>query len=471
MNQDEFRKHAHRVADWIADYYAGIEQRAVKAAVRPGDVAAQLPAAAPEKGEPAEAIFADFERVVMPGITHWQHPNFYAYFPGNSSAPAILAEMLASGLAVNCMLWQTSPAGTEMETRVLEWLRDAMGLPQQWHGSIQTTASEATLAALLAARERALGWRGNRAGLSGGPRFTVYCSEETHTSIDKAVAVAGLGLDNLRKIATNERFAMRADALEQSITSDLEAGAQPLAVVATLGTTGVGGIDPLRKIGEVCRRHGLWLHADAAWAGSALLLPEQRAMIDGAEYADSFVFNPHKWMLTNFDCSVLYVSDRKTLTRTFEVLPEYLKTPEDSQVINYRDWGIPLGRRFRALKLWFVLRSYGLEGIRAKMREQIECTARIAAMMRAAENFEITSVPVLTLFSFRHRPAGMNDGAELDAWNARLLAALNGSGKAYFTQTRSRGRYIIRWCIGSPQTEWRHVEETWALIQHTTLNL
>lgn len=469
MHVDEFRKHAHRVADWMADYYAGLEQRPVKAAVRPGEIASQLPAAAPEQGEPMDNILADFDRIIMPGITNWQHPNFYSYFPANSSAPAMLAEMLVTGLAVNCMLWQTSPAGTELEARMLEWLRAAMGLPPEFAGSIQTTASEATLTALLAARERALDWRGNSGGLSTTPRFTTYCSEETHTSVDKAVAIAGLGLDNLRKIPTDANFAMRPDALAKTIAVDIAAGCKPLAVVATLGTTGVGGMDSLRAIGEICRRHNLWLHADAAWAGSALILPEHRAMIDGMEYAHSFVFNPHKWMLTNFDCSVFYVRDRRALTRTFEILPEYLKTAEDTEVINYRDWGIPLGRRFRALKLWFVLRSYGLEGIRRKLREQIEWTTRVAGLIAATSNFEVTTPPVLTLFSFRQRPAGMAEGADLDALNARLLAALNNSGKAYFTQTRARGRYVIRWCIGSPQTEWRHIEETWRLIQETAL--
>ncbi len=467
MDTQEFRKQAHRAADWIADYYSSIGERRVKPAVKPGEIAAQLPAAAPEHGEPMDAIFADFERILMPGITTWQHPNFFAYFPANSSAPAMLAEMLVTGLAVNCMLWQTSPAGTELETRVLEWLRDAMKLPREWAGSIQTTASEATLTAFLAARERALDWRGNRAGLSAAPRFTAYCSEEAHTSVDKAAAIAGIGIDNLRKISSDAHFAMRPDALESAIADDLAAGARPLVVVATLGTTGVGGMDPLHKIGEICRRHGLWLHVDAAWAGSALLLPECRAMADGAELADSFLFNPHKWMLTNFDASVFYVRDRGTLTRTFEILPEYLKTAEDTQVINYRDWGIPLGRRFRALKLWFVLRSYGLEGIRAMLRQHIEWTARVAGLMSGHADFEVVTPPTLALFSFRCRPKGMPEGKELDALNARLLAALNDSGKAYFTQTRVRGRYVIRFCIGSPQTEWRHIEQTWRLIQQT----
>jgi aromatic-L-amino-acid decarboxylase len=411
------------------------------------------------------SIFADFEHIVMPGITHWQHPNFYAYFPANASGPAVLAEMLAAGLAVNCMLWQTSPAGTEMETRVLEWLRDAMGLPREWAGSIQTTASEATLTALLAARERALDWRGNRAGLSGAPRFTVYCSEEAHSSVDKAVAIAGFGLDNLRKIPVDEHYALRPEVLEHAIANDLAAGAKPLAAVATLGSTGVGGMDPLRAMGEICRRHGLWLHADAAWAGNALLLPEYRSMVDGAELADSFVFNPHKWLLTNFDCSAFYVRDRRTLTRTFEINPEYLKTPEGSEAINYRDWGIPLGRRFRALKLWFVLRAFGLEGLRHQLRQHIAWTARVAGLVGNDARFEITTPPVLALFTFRLRPKEMEEGKELDELNARLLAALNNSGKAYFTQTRARGRYVIRWCIGSPQTEWRHLEDTWRLIQ------
>jgi aromatic-L-amino-acid decarboxylase len=369
------------------------------------------------------------------------------------------------------MLWQTSPAVTELETRVLEWLRAALGLPAGLAGSIQTTASEATLTALLVARERALDWQGNARGLAGGPQFTVYCSEEAHTSVDKAVCIAGFGLGNLRKIPSDDAFAMKPQALAQAVAQDAAAGRTPLAVVATLGTTGVGGFDPLRPIGEICTRHNLWLHVDGAWAGSALILPECRAMLDGAERLDSFVCNPHKWLLTSFDCSAFYVRDRAALTRTFAILPEYLKTAEDSEVINYRDWGIPLGRRFRALKLWFVLRAYGLEGLRRKLREQIAWTARVAKMIGAHPRFEVTTPPALALFSFRYRPVGMAEGPELDGLNARLLAALNDSGQAYFTQTRVRGKYVIRFCIGSPQTEWRHVEATWKLIERLAQGL
>ena len=376
MDNEEFRTHAHAFVDWMADYLSNVESYPVRAQVEPGEIAARLPESAPEKGESMDAIFEDFEGVVVPGITHWQHPSFFAYFPANSSPPSVLAEMLTATLGAQCMLWQTSPAATEMETRVLDWLRQMIGLPEGFTGVIQDTASAATLCALLTARERRSHWRTNESGLAGGETYTAYCSAEAHSSVEKAVRIAGLGARNLRKIAVDERFAMRADALHQAIRADLESGRTPLFTVATLGTTGSSGFDPLNRVGEVCVGHGIWLHVDAAWAGSALVLPEQRWMIEGIEHADSFVFNPHKWLFTNFDCSAYFVRDPGALVRTFEILPEYLRTPEAGRVIDYRDWGIPLGRRFRALKLWFVLRSYGVEGLVARIQAHIDMAPR-----------------------------------------------------------------------------------------------
>ena len=378
MDLDEFRRHGHSFVDWMADYLATIERHPVRAQVRPGEIAAQLPPAPPAESEPLERIFADFERILLPGMTHWQHPSFFAYFPANSSPPSVLAEMLTATLGAQCMLWQTSPAATELETRTLDWLRQMIGLPDGFAGVIQDSASSATLCAILAARERATEWRTDEDGLGACPPLVFYASEEAHSSVEKAVRIAGLGRRGLRLIPTDDDFAMRPDALAAAIREDRAGGRVPAGVVATLGTTGVGASDPLRPIGAICREHGLYLHVDAAWAGSALLLDEHRSLIEGAEHVDSFVFNPHKWLLTNFDCSAHFVRDPVALVRTLSVLPAYLQSREAGAVIDYRDWGVPLGRRFRALKLWFVLRSYGVARLQAMLRDHIAWTAELA---------------------------------------------------------------------------------------------
>ena len=467
MSPDEFRRHAHAMVDWMADYIDGVEDRPVMSPVAPGDVAGRLPEEPPDEGEPMEAIFRDFEQIVLPGITHWQHPGFFAFFPANSSPPSVLAEMLTAALGAQGMIWQTSPAATELETRVMDWLRQMTGLPEGFAGVIQDTASTATLCALLTARERATGWRGNAEGLNRLGPFNVYCSAEAHSSVEKDVRIAGLGDANLRKIRIDDAFAMVPEALDEAIRADRAAGRTPACVVATLGTTGASGFDPLRAVGEVCRRHGVWLHVDAAWAGSALVLPEQRWMIDGVEHADSFVFNPHKWLFTNFDCSAYFVRDAGALVRTFEILPEYLKTAVGETVINYRDWGIPLGRRFRALKLWFVIRSYGIEGLRARIRAHIALAQAMAREVEAEADFELLAPARLALFCFRYRPRGMDDAEALDALNETLLARLNESGALYLTHTRIGGVYALRFCVGQTNTQQRHVAAAWRRIQDT----
>ena len=461
MTPHEFRRHAHAFVDWMADYLANVESYPVRARVEPGEIAARLADAAPESGEPIEAIFRDFESLVLPGMTHWQHPNFFAYFPANSSPPSVLAEMLTAALGAQCMSWQTSPAATELETRMMEWLRAMIGLPEDFRGVIQDTASAATLCAIVTARERA----------AGAGEFTVYCSAEAHSSIEKGARIAGLGRDSVRKIAVDDRFAMVPLALDDVIRADIAAGRRPLCVVATLGTTGTSGFDPLRPIGEICRRHGIWLHVDAAWAGSALVAPEHRWMIDGVEGADSFVFNPHKWLLTNFDCSAYFVRDPEALVRAFEILPEYLKTAEDDRVVNYRDWGVPLGRRFRALKLWFVIRSYGVEGLRQHIRTHIEMAQELAGEIARSEDFEILAPATLSLFCFRYRPRGIDDPARIDALNQDLLDRLNDSGALFLTHTRIGGALAIRFCVGQAATERRHVAAAWRCIQQTARNL
>ncbi len=467
MNPQEFRTHAHTFVDWMADYLEGVERYPVRAQVAPGEIAARIPEAPPETGEAMEAIFRDFQADILPGITHWQHPAFHAFFPGNSSPPSVLAEMLTATLGAQCMLWETSPAATELETRVLDWLRQMTGLPQGFVGSIQDTASAATLCALVTARERATGWRVNEAGTGGAGALTVYCSAEAHSSVEKGVKIAGLGAENLRAIPVDANFAMKPEALDAAMRADLAAGRTPVCVVATLGSTGVGAIDPLRAIGDICAAYGVWLHVDAAWAGSALILPEHRAMIDGVEHADSFVLNPHKWLFTNFDCSVYYVRDAEALTRSFAIAPEYLKTAEDARVINYRDWGIALGRRFRALKLWFVIRSYGTRGLRTRIAAHIAMAQDLARAVGEADDFELVAPPSLALFCFRYRPKGIDDAATLDDLNVRLVAALNDSGALYLTHTRVNGAYAIRFSVGQTTTEQRHLDAAWARIQET----
>jgi aromatic-L-amino-acid decarboxylase len=362
-----------------------------------------------------------------------------------------------------------------MEERVLDWLRRMLGLPEGFSGVIQDTATSATLTALLTARERATGWQANEAGLAAlgpqGGELTVYCSEESHSSIEKGVKVAGLGRDNLRKVETDGEFAMRPEALAEVIAADRRSGRTPICVVASLGGTGTGAIDPLRALGEICRREGIWLHVDAAWAGSALILPETRAMLEGIEFADSFVFNPHKWLFTNFDCSAYFVRDPEALERTLALVPEYLKSPQGRAVTDYQNWCIPLGRRFRALKLWFVIRSYGVEGLQAMIRAHIDWAKELFEQVEEAADFEIMSPLRLSLFSFRFHPSGANDETELEALNGRLLEALNDSGKIYLTQNRVRGRYAIRFAIGQTSTERRHVQAAWRLIQETARGL
>ena len=462
MTPDEFRSHAHRMVDWMADYMVDVGKYPVRAQTPPGAIAGALPSSAPERGEGMEAILADFEHLVLPGITHWQHPRFFAYFPANTSPPSVLAEMITATLGAQCMLWETSPAATEMETRVLDWLRKAVGLPDGFAGVIQDSASSAILCALLTARERVTDWESNESGLAGQAPLTVYTSDQAHSATEKGAKIAGYGRRHVRLIETDTAFAMRPDRLDAAIRSDRAAGLRPACIVASLGTTGVGAVDPLAEIGEVASEHGIFLHIDAAWAGSALLCEEHRHMLAGVEAVDGFVFNPHKWLLTNFDCTAHFVRDPEALVRTLSILPPFLSGRETGRVIDYRDWSVPLGRRFRALKLWFVLRSYGLEGLRSIIRRHIALAEWLADEIAAAPDFELMAPRSLALVNFRYAPASAED---LSALNERLLNAINDDGRIYLTRNSVRGEFAIRFSIGQTGTDRVHVEEGWNAIR------
>ncbi len=471
MKHDEFRKHAHEMVDWMADYLANVRDYPVKAQTKPGDIIAQLPDTAPVHGESIEAIFADFEKIIIPGMTHWQHPEFFAYFPANSSPPSLLAEMLTSTLGAQCMSWQTSPAAAELEERVMSWLGKIIGLPSNFTGVIQDTASTATLCAVLTAREKVTGFAVNDRGFDSGNKYALYCSTETHSSIEKAVKIAGFGKNSLRKVPVDKSYAMSPSTLEDAIKSDIAAGVKPVIVTATIGTTGSTATDPMRAIAEICKRYRIWLHVDAAFAGTALLLPEMRWMSDGIELADSFVFNPHKWMFTNFDCSAYFVKDAEALVRTFEILPEYLKTAEGDRVNNYRDWGIQLGRRFRALKLWFVIRSYGVEGLQAMVRNHLKLAGELKKKIESTVDFELLAPVPLNLICFRYHPNGIDDTSQLNKLNETLLETVNATGKIYITHTKLNGAYTLRMVIAQTQVTQHDVEAAWELILSTARTL
>ncbi len=465
METGEFRIWAHRFADWMADYYEQVDQFPVKSQVKPGEILAQLPELPPREGEEMGQIFSDFQQIILPGITHWQSPHFFAYFPANGSFPSILAEMLTAALGAQCMIWETSPAAAELEELVMNWLKSMTGLPASWSGVIQDTASTATLTAILCARERYFNYAVNESGFEGYTGLRVYCSTETHSSVEKAVKIAGIGRQNLVKVAVDDEFRMSPDALKLAIRADLDKGLNPCCVVATLGTTGCTAIDPLREIALICREFNLWLHVDAAYGGTALLLPEYRWMIEGIEIADSLVFNPHKWMFTNFDCSAYFVKDKEALIRSFEILPEYLKTGTRGLVNDYRDWGIQLGRRFRALKLWFVIRSFGLDGLQAKIRSHILLAKWFEQELKAEPSFEIMAGRTLSVVCFRYHPMNLNGTEALNELNENLMRSLNGSGKMYLTHTKLKGEVVLRLSVAQTNVGKEHVENAWRLIR------
>ena len=444
MDYSDYRRWSIWAAAWGQNYLDTIADRPVRSPSAPGDVAAQLGPRAPEIGEPMATILGDFERIVPDAMTHWQHPRFFAYFPANAAPASMIAEQLVSVIAAQCMLWQTSPAATEMETRMVEWMRDALGLAARFQGVVHDSASTATLTAILTMRERAAAWRGVSSGLAGEKPARIYASAETHSSVDKAVWIAGIGQQNLVKIPTDEDFAMRPDALEQAIASDRAAGFAPAGIVLCIGGTAIGASDRPREILAIAKREGLYAHVDAAWAGSAMICPEFRSVWDGIDAADSVVFNPHKWLGAQFDCSIQFLTDPTEQVRTLGRRPDYLETLDQDEIVNYSEWTTPLGRRFRALKLWFLMRAYGLEGLRSRIRNHVAWSNELVEKLRRHPHFEITTEPRFSLFTFQYAPPG----ADANAASEDLLKRVNDDGRTYLTQTQRDDRFVIRFQAG-----------------------
>lgn len=465
MTPDEFRRFGHELIDWIADYRASLEDRPVMTDVVPGAIKAALPPAAPEAAEPFASILADFQETIVPGLLHWQHPRFFGFFPSNGALASVLGDLLSTGLGVIGLSWQSSPALSELEEVVCDWMRQLLGLTAGWSGVIQDTASTSTLVALVCARERSSAYGLARAGLQGGaPRLAVYVSSQSHSSVEKAALLAGFGRQYVRTVAVDASFAMRVDALDAAIAEDRAAGVVPCAIVATTGTTATTAVDPLGPIGARARAHGAWLHVDAAMAGSAMILPECRGMWDGIEQADSLVVNAHKWLGVSFDCSLYYVRDPEHLVRVMSTHPSYLQSAVDDRVKNLRDWGIPLGRRFRALKLWFLLREQGAEGLRARLRRDLDNARWLEAQVRAAPGWRVLAPVSLQTVCLRHEPPGITgDGLEAhtQAWASRL----NGGGQVYVTPAKLDGAWMVRVSIGATMTERVHVQALWQLMQ------
>ena len=466
MTPDEFRQHGHTLIDWLADLQANVASRPVQATTAPGEIARQLPASPPELGEDFAEVLADLERIVLPGLSLFQHPRFFGYFPANAEPAGILGDLASTGLGVLGLSWQSSPALTEVEDVTTDWMRQMVGLSPAWRGVIQDTASAATLVALITARERATGYALSRGGLQAEARpLTVYVSAQSHSSVEKAALLAGFGRDNLRLVPCDAAFAMRPDAFAALVEQDLAAGMLPCAVVATAGTTATTALDPVAGLAAVARRHRIWLHVDAAMAGSAMILPECRWMWHGVEDADSLVLNPHKWLGVPFDCSLYYVRDAEHLVRVMSTNPSFLQSSVDAQVRNLRDWGIPLGRRFRALKLWFTLREQGVAALQARLRRDMANARAFAEQVVSTPGWHVVAPVVLQTVCVRHQPPGLT-GEALDAHTRRWAEAVNQSGVAYLTPAVADGAWMVRVSIGALRTEAADITAAWEAMRH-----
>jgi aromatic-L-amino-acid/L-tryptophan decarboxylase len=469
LDLEQFRTQGHALIDWIAEYLGHPEVYAVLPPTRPGDVRAALPTAPPQAPQRLSDVLSDFHELIVPNTTQWNHPGFMAYFATSGSPPGILGELAAAALNVNAMVWRTGPAATELEEVTLDWVRQMIGLPGTFDGTINDTASSSTLYALAAAREHLRDLRLRQEGLPGRadvPRLRVYCSEEAHSSVDKAAITLGLGLEGMRRIATRDDYSLDPAALRAAIEEDVKAGVRPMAVVATVGTTSTTAVDPVREIARLCRQHNIWLHVDAAYGGSAAILPEMRWILAGCEHADSLVINPHKWMFVPMDLSILYTRSPELLRAAFSLTPEYLTTPEAGSARNLMDYGVSLGRRFRALKLWFVLRAYGVEGMKRIMRDHLKSARLLAGWVDKHPEFERVAPTRFSVVVFRHVPPGLaGDPQALDAHNLALLERVNATGRFFLSHTKAKGRLALRLAIGNQRTTEEHVKQAWELVQ------
>jgi len=470
MPVEEFRKYAHQVVDWMADYLKDVEKYPVLSQINPGDVKSKIPAQPPKEGESFDKIIQDMDKIIMPGITHWNHPNFMAYFNSTSSGPGILAEMFSAALNVNGMLWKTAPAATELEEVSLKWFRQMLGFPEEFWGIIYDTASVSSMHAIAAAREQASQFLFRKKGMAGRaevPRLRLYCSEQAHSSIDKGAIALGIGVEGIRKIPTDKQFRMIPSELQKAIDEDKAQGWFPFCVVATVGTTSSTSIDPVDEIGDICNRENIWLHVDGAYGGMAAVLPEMRHIFKGIEKADSIVVNPHKWMFTPIDLSVFFTKKPEILKRAFSLVAEYLKTGEGSSVQNYMDYGIQLGRRFRSLKLWFIIRYFGVEGIQSRIQEHLDLTQYLKKEIEKDENVEIVAPVPFSVICFRFHPKHITDEESLDNLNENIMNQVNATGNLFISHTKLNNKLILRIAISGIRTEKKHVDKAWKLIQKT----
>ncbi len=472
MPKEEFRKAGYQLIDWIADYLNSIEKYPVMSQIKPGDISKQIPVAPPVNGEKIEKVLSDIDKVLIDGITHWNHPGFMAYFNTTSSGPGILAEILTAAFSSNGMLWKTSPAVTEMEKSMMNWFRQMVGLPENYWGIIYDTASTSSMHAIASAREQmGLGFREKgAAGRKDLPKIILYCSEQAHSSIDKGALLLGVGLDGIRRIPVNEKFEMIPEKLEEAIDEDIKKGCKPFCVVATVGTTSTTSVDPVEQIANIAEKYNLWLHVDAAYAGVTAMIPEMKWVSKNWERADSIVINPHKWMFTPLDLSILFTRKKEILKRAFSLVPEYLKTAQDSEVDNLMDYGFQLGRRFRSLKLWFIIRYFGVEGIANRLREHIAWAKEFSNRIIEANDFELTAPVPFSTVCFRYNPGGKAE-AELNTINEKLLEKINSTGKIFLSHTKLYEKFVIRLTIGGIRHEQRHIENAWELVKTTAREL